>query len=155
MKKPPGKDADPINASLYLSPRTLAASKPLQLFLEWETHKRALPSNALWYALYRAGLIDEKTPERAKRAAAMKFLGFVPVSPDDAPYRFDARTGEVVNERHGSQRRPKLHSAMADTSPIARFLEQYPSLRVDMRFREDGLHATLTIERTAAPKKAD
>ena len=42
----------------------------------------------------------------------MNFLGFVPVSPDDSAYVFDKRKGEVVNERHGSLRRPRLHAGI-------------------------------------------
>src|SRR5262249_46612791 len=100
-----------------------------------------------WHALYRAGLIDAATPEPAKRAAALNFLGFIPVSPDDAAYTYDNRTGEVVNARHGSLRRPRLHSGLAQTSPLNRLLEQFPNLRVDLRFREDGMYATVTVQR--------
>jgi hypothetical protein len=137
-----------INSSLYISPQAaVKAGGALRGYLEWESHKRALPNNALWYALYRCGLIAPDTPEPTRRAAAMRFLGFVPVSPDDAAYRFDKRTGEVVNLRHGSLRRPILHADPAAGSPLAGMLEQFPSLRADLRFREDGLHAVLTINR--------
>jgi hypothetical protein len=147
--KGPGKgEVVKFNTSLHISPRAaVKAGAALRGYLEWETHKRALPNNALWYALYRCGLLAPDAPESAKQAAALTHLGFVPVSPDEAAYRYDARTGEVVNERHGSVRRPRLHAGLAEGSPLARMLEQFPRLRADMRFREDGLHATLTIAR--------
>jgi len=147
-KIPSGKNVTPINASFHVSPQAAVKGREaLRFYLEWETHKRALPNNAAWYALYRAGLIDPKTPEADRRAAALNFLGFIPVSPDDAAYTYDKRTGEVVNARHGSLRRPRLHSGIAETSPLNRLLEQFPNLRVDLRFREDGMHATVTVLR--------
>jgi hypothetical protein len=137
-----------VNASLYISPKAaVQAGDALRLYLEWETHRRALPNNALWYGLYRSHLIDDKTAEPAKRAAALRFLGFVPVSPDDTDYAYDARRDEVRSQRHGTLRQPRLHSGMADTSPLAALLAQFPALRVDMRFREDGMHTILTIDR--------
>ncbi len=142
------KDVPEVNGSFYISPQAFARAKgALRFYLEWETHKRALPNNAAWYALYRAGLIDANTPEPDKRAAALKFLGFIPVSPDDTAYVYDARTAEVVSVRHGSLRRPRLHSGLADSSPLSRLLEEFTSLRADMRFREDGMHAVVTLTR--------
>ncbi|MBM4069856.1 MAG: hypothetical protein FJ271_13015 [Planctomycetes bacterium] len=138
----------PINASLYIAPKAAKQSAAaLRQYLEWETHKRALPNNALWGILYRANLLDEKSPASAKRQAALRFLGFLPVSPDDAAYRYDAARGEVVNLRHGSLRQPKLHDTIAADSPLAGLLDQFPTLRVDLRFREDGFHSTITVER--------
>ena len=138
----------PVNASLHLSPRSAQQSlAAVQQYLEWETHKRALPNDALWYTLYRTGLIDGKTPEKDKRAAALQFLGFIPVSPDDAPYKFDAARDEMVNQRHGSLRQPRLHESIADNSPLTALLTQFPSLRIDLRYREDGFHSIITVER--------
>ena len=138
----------PVNASLHLSPRSAQQSlAAVQQYLEWETHKRALPNDALWYTLYRTGLIDGKTPEKDKRAAALQFLGFIPVSPDDAPYKFDAARDEIINLRHGSLRQPKLHESIADNSPLTALLTQFPSLRIDLRYREDGFHSIITVER--------
>ncbi|MCI0641060.1 MAG: hypothetical protein L0Y70_18450, partial [Gemmataceae bacterium] len=138
----------PINTSLHIAPRAaVQAGAALRFYVEWESHKRALPNNAAWYAQYRSGLFDAKTPASVQRAQALKFLGFIPVSPDDAAYVYDARLGEVVNERHGSLRRPKLHSGLAEEWPLKKLLDQYPEVRADMRFREDGLHATVTLQR--------
>jgi hypothetical protein len=81
----------------------------------------------------------------------LKFLGFIPVSPDDAAYQYDAARDEIVNQRHGSLRQPRLHANIADRSPLAGLLAQFPSLRIDLRFREDGFHSVVTIERTALP----
>jgi hypothetical protein len=146
--KGPKGEVVPINSSLYLAPQAaVQAGDALRGFLEWETHKRALPNNALWYALYRSNLVAEDASEAAMRAVALKYLGFVPVSPDDSRYRYDRRMGEVINLRHGSLRRPQLHAGPRDGSPLAGLLEQFPRLRADVRFREDGLHAIVTIDR--------
>jgi hypothetical protein len=138
----------PINASWYLSPQSADQAGPaLRQYLEWETHKRALLNNPLWYVLYRTRVINGETPERTRREAAHRFLGFVPVSPDEAPYRYDARTGEVINQRHGSLGRPQLHAGIAEKSPLVEILACFPSLRVDLRFREDGFHSVITVKR--------
>ena len=71
----------------------------------------------------------------------------MPVSPDGSRYQYDPKMDEVVNERHGSQRRPKLNSDLAEDAPLSRVLEQLRALRADLRFREDGIHTVLTIER--------
>jgi len=36
------------------------------------------------------------------------------------------------------------------TAPLTRLLEQLRSIRADLRFREDGIHTVLTIERQKA-----
>lgn len=145
---PNAKQTVPVSVSWHLSPEAAARARDaLRFYLEWETHKRALPNNAAWYALYRGGLVDGTTPAAEKRATALNFLGFIPVSPDDTAYVYNARSDEVVNERHGSLRRPRLHSGIAERSPIKGLLAQFPNLRVDMRFREDGMHAVVTIAR--------
>jgi len=137
-----------VNSSLYLAPRAAEQAGPaLRQYLEWETHKRSLPNNSLWYPLYRAQLVREGMPESAKRATALKFLGFIPVSPDDTPYRYDAGRDEIVNQRHGSLRQPLLHPNLAEDSPLVGLLAQFPSLRIDLRFREDGFHSVITVER--------
>jgi hypothetical protein len=138
----------PINASLHLAPRSAKQSGiALRQYLEWETHKRAQPNDALWYVLYRGRILKEGMPAEVKREKALRFLGFIPVSPDDALYHYDPVRDEVVNERHGSLRQPRLHARIADKSPLSDLLAQFPSLRVDLRFREDGFHSVVTVER--------
>jgi hypothetical protein len=137
-----------INESLYLAPRAaVKARDALSYYLEWETHRRALVNGPIWYTLYRSGVITESAPDKARQEAARRYLGFVPASPDGAAYAYDARTGEVLNRRHGSLRQPHRHRGLDAASPLARILEQFPTLRADLRFREDGLYTVLTMER--------
>ncbi len=139
----------PVNTSLYLSPAAAKESgKLLRIGLESRTNQKALENLPLWYTLHRCGVVPEKT---GMQDAAYRYLGFVPVSPDGAPYRYDASRDEVVNERHGSARKPTLQKTLADETPLARVLEQLRSVRADLRFREDGIHTVLTIDRQ--PKK--
>ena len=85
--------------------------------------------------------------EAARKEAARRFLGFVPVSADGSAYRYDARRGEVVNGRHGSHRRPELHGRVAEGSELGKLLDQVKGLRAELRFLDDGLHTVLTIDR--------
>ncbi len=71
----------------------------------------------------------------------------MPVSPDGTNYRYDRKFDEVVNERHGSLRKPSLHATTAETSPLNFLLDQLRSVRADLRFREDGIHTVLTLDR--------
>jgi hypothetical protein len=138
----------PINFSVYAGPKAATESRQaLHYFLEWETHRRALVNCSAWFTLYRSGIVSTDTPDSARQAAAMRFLGFVPVSPDGAAYTLAPDADEVVNQRHGSPMRPRLQTGIEDDSPLGRLLQQFRSLRADLRFREDGVHTTVTIER--------
>ena len=57
---------------------------------------------------------------------------------------------EVTNERHGSYRVPVLNKTTADNSALNRLLDTLRSVRADLRFREDGIHTVLTLERASA-----
>jgi hypothetical protein len=142
-----GKKAEAVevNSSLYLAPGAAERARGLvEKYLEREVHKQALAGARAWYPLYHCGLL----PEGAKAGAvAEKYYGFVPVSPDGTAYAYDRRSDEVRNERHGSPRRPQTHAALAEGAPLKVLLGQLRALRADLRFREDGIHTTLTIDR--------
>ncbi|HTU22355.1 MAG TPA: hypothetical protein VMG10_30225 [Gemmataceae bacterium] len=141
-----------LNSSLYLAPEAMfSAAKAFQGYLEWESHQRAVSNNPIWYVLKRGNVVkDFDSPQ--VRQAALRYFAFVPVSPDGSPYRYDGVRQEVSNDGYGSLRRPKLRSMLPASSPLAQLLEQVRILRVDLRFREDGIHTILTMDRLA-PKK--
>ena len=114
--------------------------------------EQALAGAPLWYPLYRSGLLAPNADANAAKALAERYYGFVPVSPDEAPYVYDPRTDEVRNERHGSLTRPKMHKTPAENAPIEQLLEQLRTIRADLRFREDGIHTTLTVDRQMKEK---
>jgi hypothetical protein len=137
--KPGGEE---VNAALRLSARGKTAST-LQGYLEWQTHRQALSSVAIWEALRRAGL-DPKKPAEVRR-----LLGYVPISPDGSAFEVDKQLDEVRNVRHGSLSRPVAHDMPAADSRVAVLLRQIKGLGVQLRFREDGVHTILTMERQA------
>jgi hypothetical protein len=137
-----------INTSLYLSPAAAQDTKTvLKRLLEVATNSQARTALPIWYALYRTGIVAPDAKPDAAADAAYRYLAFVPVSPDGTGYRYDRATDEVVNERHGSYRKPVLEKTTAETSPVARLLESLQSVRADLRFREDGIQTTLTLDR--------
>jgi hypothetical protein len=141
-----------VNTSLYLSPQSAVATRPLlEKYLEVQSHQQAMKSLPIWDALYRSRVVAMDAKQKEAEEAAFRFLGFVPVSPESAAFRFDAATQEVVNERHGSLRQPKHSPALAENSPLQILLRQIGTMRADLRFREDGIHTVLTIERQAKP----
>jgi hypothetical protein len=146
---PPRKTGEvAVNDSLYVAPKAaVQAREGLGFYLEWESHRRALGNAPLWYVLFRCGLLPEDLTERTMREAALHTFGYVPLAPDGSTYSYDPRTDEVVNARHGSRRQPVLHRGIDADSPLAQLLEEFRSVRADLRFHDDGLHTTVTIER--------
>ncbi len=145
-----GKESEAvdINSALYLSPAAASkAHEALGYYLEWQSHRRSMLNCPIWYSLYHAGLVPSAADEPTKKAVAMRFLGFVPVSPDGSRFAYDSTRDEVVNRRHGSPARPTLHAGVEPASPLGQLLAQLRTIRVDLRFREDGFHTVLTIER--------
>ena len=137
-----------MNASVLLAPRALDRARgAIHRYLEWETHRRAVGNGPLWYALYRSGVLPRAATASVQEEATLRLLGFVPVSPDGAPYFYDRLTGEVWNIRHGSRPWPHLYPDLAEKAPLRQLLDEFRTLRVDLSFREDGVHTVLTIER--------
>jgi hypothetical protein len=58
-----------------------------------------------------------------------------------------------VNARHGSLRQPVLRAGLDAGSPLAQLLEEFRALRADLRFREDGIHTVVTVERRLPARK--
>jgi hypothetical protein len=142
-----------VNSSLYLSPAAAEqAGALLRRCLERQTSHQALGNEPVWHLLYRTGLVPDGADAEKARTVAYQYLGFVPVSPDGASYEYRRKTDEVVNQRHGSLRKPQVHKELADGAPLGRLLEQLRSVRADLRFREDGVHTVLTIDRQQAGK---
>jgi len=147
--KLPKPETVPVNASLYLAPEAAGKTKEfVKFYLEMQTHRQALANEPSWYALYHSHLVPPESPEDVSREIALQYLGFVPVSPDGAPYSYEKKTDEIINEGQGSLRQPKLHETLAENAPLARLLSEFRTLRADLRFREDGIHSVLTIERS-------
>jgi hypothetical protein len=145
-KKPAKKQpAGEANAGLYIGPGN--AREAASLFLEYEGHSLALLNNEVWSCFYRSGILSPQAAEGARRDAVRRFLGFIPVSPDGSTYRYDVRSGEVVNARHGSLRRPDFHSQVAEASELGQLLREVKALRAELRFLDNGLNTVLTIER--------
>jgi hypothetical protein len=136
-----------VNSRLYVAPAAAPQTLPLvRAYLEEQSRRRALANAPVWYAFERSGLLAGRD-DAGRRAVVQNYLGYVPVSPEGAPYRYDPRPDEVVNARHGSPRRPTPHKGVEPDSPLGRLLDQVRTLGVDLRFREDGIHTTITLER--------
>jgi hypothetical protein len=142
-----GGEGERRNAGLLLNPTPPRAAGSLRLWLEWETHRRALANNAAWEALLQGRAVRPGASARDRDDAAYRLLGFTPVSPDGAGYVIDVRTATVSNRRHGSYRAWTLHTDLDGRSPLRTLLGQLKAVRSDLRFCEDGIHTTLTLQR--------
>jgi len=135
------------NTALYLAPSAPHSAAAIRQYLEWQTHRRALGGNAVWLPLYMAGAVPENANADRQRELAKRWLGFVPSGPDGTAYRFDKNLGEVVNERHGSLRAPTLNPGIATDAAIDQLFQRFRALRTDLKFREDGIYTTISLER--------
>ena len=98
-----------VNTMLHLSPRAAVQAKDLlKLYLEWETHRRAKITIACCTPCTRATWWARKTTARPSRGGPA-YLGFVPVSPDLAPFRYEWKKDELITRRNGSERQPTLN----------------------------------------------
>ena len=146
--KRPKPETVAVNTALYVAPPAGEKAREFaQLYLEWQTHRQALANAPFWYALHHAGVIGDTSSEKERQQTALLFFGFVPVSGEGAAYRYEPRTDEVVNSRHGSPRRPTFHPSLDKASPLQQILAEFRTLRADLRFREDGVNTVLTINR--------
>jgi hypothetical protein len=146
--KATAKDSrEPIHAAVLVNPKNAPhARAAFSEFFEWRTHSAALRNHADWYLVHRAGLIPSQSSEATARQMAMKYLGFVPIAPDGTTYSYNAAWDEVSNTRHGSWRQALRWPALADPSPLRTIFENYGQLQLRLRFREDGLHASVDWE---------
>jgi hypothetical protein len=152
--KPKKTDLVSVNTSLYVSPTAGRHIGDLvRFYLEWETHYRALANAPIVYAMYRTGLVDADSSPAKVQAAAKHYFGFVPVSADDSAFAYEGKTDEIVNRRHGTLRRPRLHTGIEKSSSLGRLLKSIHSLRADLRFKEDGINTVVTLERSSNPTK--
>ncbi len=143
-----------VNSSLYLSPAAAEKTRDLlQKYLEAQVREQALKNDPIWYALYHSGVVAADADAKAAQSTADRWLGFVPASPDGSTYSYARRTDEVVNSRHGSVRCPEIHKTLAEDAPLNRLLDQLRSIRADLRFREDGIHTVLTVDRQQKVKQ--
>ncbi len=140
-------------SSLYVSPGAAEQTKGLiKRLVEIQTNQAARTALPIWYALYRANIVPPDAKPEAAADAAYRYLGYVPVSPDGTAFRYDRGMDEVRSERHGSLRKPILERTTADNASFNQLLESLKSIRADLRFREDGIHTVLTMDRAKVGK---
>src|SRR5262249_33983285 len=100
--KRPKPETVAVSSALYVAPSAGEKAREFaELYLEWQTHRQALANAPFWYALHHAGVIGLGSSETKRQQTARLFFGFVPVSGEGAAYRYEPRTDEVVNSRHG------------------------------------------------------
>jgi Leucine-rich repeat (LRR) protein len=155
QSKPAGSKVVDVGTSVYLAPGKAKRMRPLVYgVMEWETHIRALANGSCWNALYHGNLITDDMPDEKRRNTALRHLGFIPASPDGVAYRYDRHRDDVVNQRHGSLRAPRLHHSPHEEMPLARLFEQLQTFRSDLRLIGDGVRTTVLFDRKSAVQLA-
>jgi hypothetical protein len=152
-KQPEAGQVVQLNSGLYLSPSAAQSAMQLvNLGLGFLTHEYTLENSSVYAPLYQAGLLAKDASAEEQRRLAFQYFGFIPVSPDGTAYQFDSVRQEVVNAVHGSLRQPKLPEKPVTDLPLQKMLAEVLNLRLDLRFREDGIHTVVTLNRQAKGK---
>ncbi len=145
-KKGAGDDkGEPAAAGVLLSTRRPGMAATAEMFLESQARHKALAANVMWQALYDAGAVTPEMSDDERARVALRLWGFVPAAPDGTAAVWDARSRQVRNTRHGTWSSPAAHVAPDARSPLARFVRGFDTLGIDLRFREDGIHAVMTF----------
>ncbi len=136
------------NSTLHLAPSAaVQARRALKLYQEWESHCRSVANCSAWHTLFRAKLLPPEATKQQMHRAAKHWYGYVPISPDLRPYVYLAKSDEVENIWHGSARNPQMRGGFDEHAPLSQLLEQFKTIRADLRFKEDGINTVVTIER--------
>ena len=79
-------------------------------------------------------------------ATILIFLGLTPLAAQDD--HFEKRVRPLLKEQcqrcHGDN---KLRGGFDERAPLAQLLEQFRTIRAELRFKEDGVNTVVTIER--------
>lgn len=136
------------NSAIHLAPSAFnQARRALKLYQEWESHCRSVANCSAWHTLFRTKLLPPEATKQQMQQAAKHWYGYVPVSPDLRPYVYLAKFDEVENIWHGSARNPQMRGGFDEHAPLSQLLEQFRTIRADLRFKEDGVNTVVTIER--------
>jgi hypothetical protein len=141
-----------VNAAFYLAPPGGKAGEVLGALLDWQAHCQAQSAAAVWEVLYQAGAVSARQTPAERADAARRLLGYAPSSPDGTGFAWDAKSRQVVNAWHGTLSAPTFQARLPPGSALVGLLSQLKSVRADLRFREDGIHTTLTLDWAAARK---
>lgn len=136
------------NSAIQLAPpAAVQARRAIKLYQEWESHCRSVANCSAWDTLFRTKLLPPDATKQQMHAAAKHWYGYVPVSPDLRPYVYIGKFDEVENIWHGSARNPQMRGGFDEHAPLAQLLEQFRTIRADLRFKEDGVNTVVTIQR--------
>jgi hypothetical protein len=149
-KAKPGK-TEAVHAALYLAPPRGKVGEALAAFLDWRCHMQAQAGLALWEGLYAGHVVSPSASASARDDAVRRLLGYVPVSPDGTTSA-RAKDRQIQNAHHGTLARPTFQAKLPASSNLTKLLSQLRGVRIDLRFREDGVHSSLTIDWAAARK---
>src|SRR5262249_13745107 len=136
-------------ASLYLAPPSGKPGEALAAYFDWQMHLRAQSALAAWEILYRSGLVNTRMTPAERDESVLRTLGYVPSCADGSAFECSQARGEVRNKWHGSLSEPRFRARLEADAMLAKLVGQLRSVRGDIRFQDDGVHTTLTIDRAA------
>ena len=139
-------DGEGVHAALHLTPPGGKGGKALAAYIDWRTHVTTQATLAQWEGFYAAGLVAPGLKPAARDAVVRRLLGYVPVSGDGTASSWRAKEGRMVNEHHGTLASPSFRGKLPVDAPMANLLRTLRCVDAGLRFREDGLHTTITLD---------
>ena len=119
--------------------------------LGWAENGRAACLNnlSLLSSAARALAAASQTPPKPEQVlqTAQRLYGRHLYCPDGGRYELRPDRPEVVCSVHGCPAAPRQAAAPAPDSALGALLKEFAGLTAELNFREDGLHAVLTIRR--------
>ncbi|MBX3443768.1 MAG: hypothetical protein KF774_15270 [Planctomyces sp.] len=95
---------------------------------------------------------EPASPEETLQATidlAQRIHGVAFLLPDGGAYALSEDGRRIVHSDYGDVLRPRQKAAPTEGSPLDRAIREFQGLTADLTFLEDGLHAVVTIRRTA------
>ena len=118
----------------------------LAAYFDWSNHVKAQSALAQWEGLYASGVVAPTMKPTDRDAAVRRLLGYVPVSPDGTALAWQAKDGRMRSDHHGTLAAPTYRAKLPDGAPLAKLLRTLRSVQAGLRFREDGMHTTITLD---------
>lgn len=146
-KAPPADGAPaPVsaNALLRISPGAAEQMRPtISLILEQAARRVAVRNLGQAWLLGRCGMLNDRTLAEAARAC----LGYELIVGADDAFTYVPEHDTAVSQRYGELEAPRRHEALPDDSPLRRLLDSVRHATAWLRFTDDGLATTLTLDR--------
>ncbi len=133
------------NALVQISPAAARQARPaVEFVLEQPARAAATLAAAELWMLGRCNALSD---ERPAEIVSPLVLGYSLACPHGGTIKWEAATRDVVSSVYGPLRERRRTLALPEQSRIRRLLDEFGTTRASVRFTEEGLMASVELER--------